>query len=57
MQQQMDDQQEEIYACDIAMKEIPISEMASDEAKDYVLHYFGAECYAQWQKQAASAKE
>ena len=56
MQHQMDNEQEEMYACDIAMKEIPISEMASDEAKDYVLHYFGAACYAQWQKQATGDK-
>lgn len=53
MQLQLDElEQEELYACDIAMREIPASEIASDEANDYVLHYFGAECYEQWRNQA-----
>ena len=41
----------EIVACDVCFKEIPISEIKSDEASDYVHHYCGLECFAQWQAQ------
>lgn len=41
----------ETIACNVCMKEIPISEAKSDEASDYVLHYCSLECYAKWKKQ------
>jgi len=37
--------------CDICMKEIPASEVGSCEAADYVIHYWGLECYDKWRRQ------
>ena len=39
---------EELVACEICLKEIPVSEAKSEEALDYVVHFCGLECYAQW---------
>ena len=41
----------EIIQCEICLKEIPISEATSAEARDYVMHFCGLECYDQWSKQ------
>jgi hypothetical protein len=43
--------QEEKVACEICLKEIPISEAMSAEAIDYVAHFCGLECYAKWKEQ------
>jgi len=45
---------QEKIACEICLEEIPQSEVDSDEASDYVRHYFGLECYAIWKKQEES---
>ncbi|MFN7087971.1 MAG: DUF3330 domain-containing protein [Burkholderiales bacterium] len=42
---------EELVACEICLKEIPVSEAKSEEALDYVVHFCGLECYAQWKAQ------
>ena len=38
--------------CDVCRKEVPQSEAIIPEAADYVAHFCGLECYAQWQKQS-----
>ena len=43
--------QEEKVACEICLKEIPISEAKSEEAMDYVFHFCGLDCYAKWKEQ------
>ncbi len=43
--------QDEKVACEICLKEIPISEAKSAEATDYLIHFCGAECYAKWKDQ------
>jgi hypothetical protein len=42
----------EMVACEICLKEIPISEAKSEEASDYVLYFCGIDCYQQWKQQA-----
>lgn len=37
-----------LLACEVCMKEIPISEASSSEATDYVIYYFGIECFGIW---------
>ena len=44
-------QNDGLVACKICMKEIPVSEAKSEEATDYVAHYWGLECYAIWKAQ------
>lgn len=42
----------ELVACDICCKEVPISVAKTPESVDYVVHFCGLECYAQWKKQS-----
>ena len=44
-------QKVDFVECEICLEEIPISEAKSEEASDYVAHYFGLECYAIWKSQ------
>jgi hypothetical protein len=41
----------EMIPCIVCFKEIPVSEVLSEEAVDYVLHFCGLECYAKWKSQ------
>lgn len=41
---------EKLLDCDQCIREIPTSEDVSDEARDYIMHYCGIECYETWQK-------
>jgi len=43
--------EQEKVACEVCLKEIPLSEAKSDEASDYVRHFCGLECYARWKEQ------
>ncbi len=43
----------ELIACEICMKEVPISEATVPEAVDYVAHFCGLECYQKWKAQEA----
>jgi hypothetical protein len=43
--------------CEICLEEIPISEAKSEEASDYVAHFFGLECYAIWKSQSQKSNE
>ena len=47
----------ETVACEICIKEIPKSEAAIDEARDYVLYFFGLDCYAKWQDEKEKTKD
>jgi hypothetical protein len=44
---------EELIACEICLKEVPITEATNPEATDYVVHYYGLECYERWTTQDA----
>ena len=44
--------EDEKVACEICIKEVPISEAKSEEASDYVYHFCGLECYAKWREQS-----
>ncbi len=44
-------------ACEVCLKEIPISEAKSAEAVDYVQYFCGLECYDKWKKQGGKAGE
>lgn len=41
---------ENLVTCDVCLKEIPHSVATSHEAKEYVHHFCGIECYARWQQ-------
>lgn len=47
----------ELVACDICLKEVPISEATVPEATDYVVHFCGIDCYQKWKQQAEPADE
>ncbi len=38
-------------ACAVCMKEISFSEAIVPEAKDYVAHFCGPDCYEKWRQQ------
>ncbi len=38
----------ELVKCEVCLKEIPKSEAQNAEARDYVAHFCGLECYAKW---------
>jgi hypothetical protein len=40
----------DMLSCEVCMKEIPASEASSSEATDYVIYFFGIECYGIWIK-------
>ncbi|HHJ80867.1 MAG TPA: DUF3330 domain-containing protein [Candidatus Tenderia electrophaga] len=44
--------EEGLVQCDVCLKEVPASESKSAEASDYVAHFCGLDCYAQWVKKA-----
>ena len=41
----------ELVDCEVCLKEIPVSEANSEEARDYVVYFCGLECYARWRAQ------
>lgn len=41
----------EKVACEVCLKEIPISEAINVKATDYVMYYCGLDCYDKWKKQ------
>lgn len=41
----------ERVACEICLKEVPLSEATVPEATDYVVHFCGLECYEKWKNQ------
>lgn len=47
--------EQELIACEICLKEVPLSDAANPETDDYVAHFCGLECYEQWKKQPKKA--
>ena len=41
----------ERVACEVCMKEVPVSEATVSEATDYVAYFCGLACYDKWKKQ------
>ena len=41
----------ELVACEVCMKEVPVSEATVSEAADYVAHFCGLACYDKWKEQ------
>ena len=40
-------------ACEVCMREIPVSEAKSEEATEYVFYFCGIDCYGAWRARAA----
>jgi len=40
-----------LIACDMCMKEVPITEAIIPEATEYFVHFCGLACYEKWKKQ------
>ena len=38
-------------ACSICLHDVPASEANSAEARDYITHFFGLDCYVVWCEQ------
>ncbi|NDP37206.1 MAG: DUF3330 domain-containing protein [Rhodoferax sp.] len=49
--------QVEQVACDICLKEVPLSEAIVPEATDYVAHFCGLDCYDKWKSQQGKIDE
>lgn len=47
----------ELIACDICLKEVPLSEATVPEATDYVVHFCGIDCYQKWKQQADTGED
>ena len=45
--------QVEQVACEICLKEVPLSEAIVPEATDYVAYFCGLDCYDKWKNQQA----
>lgn len=43
--------EEKKVACEVCLKEIPLSEAKNEEATDYVYYFCGSDCYAKWKEQ------
>ena len=41
----------ELIACEICLKEVPITEATVPEVTDYFVHFCGLDCYQKWQRQ------
>lgn len=41
----------ELIECEICLREVPITESTNPEASDYVVHYYGLDCYERWTAQ------
>jgi hypothetical protein len=44
-------------ACEVCLKEVPRSEAAVAEARDYVAYFCGLECYEKWKSQRPAPPE
>ncbi len=42
----------EKVACEVCLKEVPLSEAKQFEAEDYVAHFCGLDCYAKWKQRS-----
>ena len=44
-------------ACEMCLKEVPITEAKVPEATDYFVHFCGLECYEKWKSQGGKPKD
>ena len=49
--------EEKKVACEVCLKEIPLSEAKNEEATDYVYHFCGSDCYTKWKEQNQKEKD
>ena len=47
----------ERVACEICLREVPLSEATVPEAADYVAYFCGLECYEKWKRQSDKLNE
>jgi hypothetical protein len=43
--------------CEVCLKEVPRSEAAMAEARDYVAYFCGLECYEKWRRERQAAEK
>ena len=43
-------------SCQVCLREVPLSEAVSEEATDYVIFFFGLDCYGKWRHLADMTK-
>lgn len=48
---------EDKVACEVCLKEVPISEAKNSEAQDYVFHFCGIDCFSKWKEQQENETE
>ena len=44
-------QDHHLLSCEVCLTSIPSSEADSSEAEDYIVYYYGLECYETWANQ------
>jgi len=47
----------EIVSCEVCLKEVPLSEAKRFEDEDYVAHFCGLDCYAEWKRRSEKPKQ
>ena len=47
----------ELVACEICLKEVPVSDAEVPETMDYVVHFCGLECYELWKNKPADSED
>ncbi|MFZ2541095.1 MAG: DUF3330 domain-containing protein [Gallionella sp.] len=57
MVKQYDSSEDEKVSCAICRKEIPLNEAVIPEAADYMAHFCGLECYAEWKRESDSSRQ
>lgn len=55
MSDQLESVEVEKIPCQVCHKEVPLSEAKVSEAADYVAHFCGLECYAEWKRHSEQA--
>jgi hypothetical protein len=53
MAEQMPPVEPQRVPCEVCLKEVPKSEAAIAEARDYVAYFCGLECYEKWRRERA----
>ena len=51
-----DEQSCEVVSCAVCLAEVPKDLASSSDSQDYVQHFCGLECLAQWQKRSQGNK-
>jgi len=50
----VNDETNDVIACEICIKEIPKSEAQVAEASEYVYYFCGSDCYDKWSKERSN---